>query len=225
MAESQRLAFGLPKFDKIIQGGIPEKTCVSVTGPPGVGKSLLALHFLLDGLRKGERCVYIHLNEAEESILRMIHNFSFGGELEDYMKKETLRVTSVRPDVFTKEKDNILKRLSERKYSRIVIDGFNVLISDMEKSAFRSLCRSFLNSLKDDGRTSLIVCEMDNRGLSSLEKTFLYSVDGIIFVDFMRFGASLAKTIFVPKMRYTKQEDALLDFSITSEGIDIKSDI
>lgn len=39
-----------------------------VQGNPGVGKTTLAMQFLLEGVRAGESCLYVTLSESEEEI-------------------------------------------------------------------------------------------------------------------------------------------------------------
>ena len=59
----QRESIGIKGIDSMIQGGIPKGSVVGISGPPGIGKSIISLHFLLEGARHGQKSVYINLEE------------------------------------------------------------------------------------------------------------------------------------------------------------------
>jgi circadian clock protein KaiC len=50
----RRAEFGLPELDSILSGGLPEQSTTLLAGSTGVGKTLLSLHYLATGARKGE---------------------------------------------------------------------------------------------------------------------------------------------------------------------------
>ncbi|HEY8079289.1 MAG TPA: ATPase domain-containing protein, partial [Labilithrix sp.] len=59
---------GIYGLDDILGGGLPQNRVYLVKGEPGVGKTTLALQFLLEGARAGERVLYITLSETEAEI-------------------------------------------------------------------------------------------------------------------------------------------------------------
>jgi circadian clock protein KaiC len=59
---------GIEGLDEILGGGLPAHRFYLVEGDPGVGKTTLALQFLLEGARAGEKCLYITLSESKEEI-------------------------------------------------------------------------------------------------------------------------------------------------------------
>jgi len=42
----ERISTGIPEIDQIIGGGIPQGFLVAVTGEPGTGKTIFAIHFI-----------------------------------------------------------------------------------------------------------------------------------------------------------------------------------
>lgn len=54
----KRVKTGVPGFDGLVEGGIPEGFVVVVTGPPGTGKTIFSLQFLLEGIKNSERCIF-----------------------------------------------------------------------------------------------------------------------------------------------------------------------
>lgn len=63
--DQPRIPTGVPGLDNILCGGLPRGCLYLIDGNPGVGKTTLALQFLLEGLRHGERCLYITLSETK----------------------------------------------------------------------------------------------------------------------------------------------------------------
>jgi circadian clock protein KaiC len=59
---------GIVGLDSILAGGLPRNRIFLVKGNPGVGKTTLGLQFLLDGLRKGEKGLYLTLSESAAEI-------------------------------------------------------------------------------------------------------------------------------------------------------------
>ncbi len=64
----RRLTTGIPGFDEIIKGGLVSDRLYLVDGDPGAGKTTLALQYLLEGVRLGERCLYVTLSETKEEL-------------------------------------------------------------------------------------------------------------------------------------------------------------
>ena len=57
--EESRQGFGLLELEKMLNGGLPVGSSTFVAGSPGVGKTLLSLHYLMQGTSKGEVGLYV----------------------------------------------------------------------------------------------------------------------------------------------------------------------
>jgi circadian clock protein KaiC len=60
---------GIRGLDEILNGGLPENHLYLIDGEPGAGKTTLALQFLLEGARIGERGLYVTLSESRAELL------------------------------------------------------------------------------------------------------------------------------------------------------------
>ncbi len=76
----ERLATGVPGFDELIQGGIPRGFFVAVVGEPGTGKTVFCIHFIAEGIRQGDKNIYVTTEESRESIIRQAEMFGFDFE-------------------------------------------------------------------------------------------------------------------------------------------------
>lgn len=72
---------GVPGLDSVLAGGYPTSRLFLVEGEPGAGKTTLALQFLLEGVRRGERGLYVTLSEtaAELAGVAASHGWSLDG--------------------------------------------------------------------------------------------------------------------------------------------------
>lgn len=59
---------GQDGLDDILRGGFPQNSLHLVMGAPGTGKTTLAMQFLLEGVKRGERCLYVTLSESKTEI-------------------------------------------------------------------------------------------------------------------------------------------------------------
>lgn len=68
-------------MDEILRGGLPRKRLYLLRGQPGVGKTTLALQFLLEGVKRGEPALYITLSETKDEIVGVAnsHGWSLDG--------------------------------------------------------------------------------------------------------------------------------------------------
>ena len=68
VGHSDRISTGIEGLDDILFGGLPTGYFYLVEGDPGTGKTTLALQFLLQGIRNGEKVLYVTLSESREEL-------------------------------------------------------------------------------------------------------------------------------------------------------------
>jgi circadian clock protein KaiC len=59
---------GIVGLDEILRGGLPQNRLYLLRGAPGVGKTTLALQYLLEGVARGESGLYITLSETKDEV-------------------------------------------------------------------------------------------------------------------------------------------------------------
>src|SRR5947208_12366469 len=78
---NDRALTGMSGLDDVLGGGLPRDRIFLLQGDPGVGKTTLALQFLLEGVRAGESCLYATLSETSEELITVArsHGWSLEG--------------------------------------------------------------------------------------------------------------------------------------------------
>jgi circadian clock protein KaiC len=120
----QRVPTGVDGLDNIIGGGFPIKSITLVSGPPGGGKSIFCFQFLYEGIKNGERCLFLTLDKKVEGILiQATHlGFNFQPAIEQNLVK-FIYLNINKKMVYEKMTNEILSG----NYNRIVLDSITPL--------------------------------------------------------------------------------------------------
>ena len=63
-----RVSFGVPEIDTMLDGGLMAHRPYLLVGPSGTGKTTLALQFLCDGVQRGERGLYVTIEDPPNEV-------------------------------------------------------------------------------------------------------------------------------------------------------------
>jgi circadian clock protein KaiC len=142
----RRVGTGIPGLDdEVLHGGLIPGRVYLVDGNPGAGKTTLSLQFLLEGVRQGEKCLYVTLSETRQELTdgAQSHGWSLEGidivELipDQHELASDGQLTMIHPgDVELSETmRKILDAIAQRNPTRIVFDS----LSEMRLLAQSSL--------------------------------------------------------------------------------------
>jgi circadian clock protein KaiC len=135
--EPRRSSTGVPGLDDVLHGGLIAHRLYLIDGNPGAGKTTLALQFLREGIRVGERCLYITLSETREELLAgaASHGLSLDGvEIEEVISREgeldgDAELTMYHPSEveLTETTRQVLQAVQRVDPSRMVFDSLSEL--------------------------------------------------------------------------------------------------
>ena len=95
--ELPKLATGIIGFDQIANGGIPKGRSTLLSGTAGSGKTVMALQFLLAGVRDfGENGVFVTFEESPGDLMQNVR--SFGWDLEGLLAEKKIAVVDATPE-------------------------------------------------------------------------------------------------------------------------------
>ncbi|VVB87914.1 DNA repair and recombination protein RadB [uncultured archaeon] len=213
----KRVKTGIPGFDELIEGGIPEGSVVVLTGPPGTGKTTFSMQFLMDGLKNNERCIFFSFEEKVEQLIKS--SLRFGWDIGRYIDKGYLEVFG-----FTMHStEEIIEILDIFKPNRVVFDSINIF-SDLKDLRRSTQWRNILKKIKELRIISFAITEK-RRGIEIREfDDFDFMSDGILFFDKRQlYELDKYKTIFIEiqKMRMTKINEMPHQYIFTEHGIEL----
>ncbi len=210
---------GIENLDKILGGGLPDKTNILVSGAPGTGKTLIGLNFLLAGAKKGEKCCYVSLNEDKEGILRACKSIKSLRSVEKYVDKNfVIEHITLGENITMKKFIEIFSQYPS--IDRLVIDSVNKLFifSDSKKS-YRINFSEMIKHLRTLSKSTLILCETKNDEIDS-NNGEAFECDGVIQLSFLELEEKPIRTLTIHKMRYVSFEPKIpYELIINSEGI------
>jgi len=222
---AERIRTGVDGLDEMLQGGLPENHIVAVLGSFGTGKTTLGLQFVVEGLRKGEPCIFISLEEDKESILK--NALSFGWDLAPAIEKKKLGLFKLEPSdaktTITRIKSELPKFVKTFGARRVVLDSvslLNMMFSDENER--RSNLFNLCQLLRSTGATAMLTAEVkDDNPRSSRDGLAEYTADGVLLMqsDEKAEGGEVQLTIRILKMRRTAHSRRVKPYSITDKGI------
>ena len=82
----KQIPTGIPGLDEILDGGIPEKKVIMLTGYAGTGKTIFSTQFLIGGIKNQETAVYVTFEETAQEIID--NTIKFGWNLESLIEEK-----------------------------------------------------------------------------------------------------------------------------------------
>lgn len=213
-----RASFGLEKLDDAIGGGIPRGDSTLLIGPSGVGKTLLAISFLAAGLKDGERCLHVSLQETEAQVREKAATL---GSDWSRLGEEQLIVRHIPPVELDLDQVGALIRdeLAGGDVKRVVVDSLAELaFAARETERLPAYIWALGGFVRAAGGTTIFTNEMAALGSGDMGGlSFLFN--NVFFLRYVEIESALQRGLNVLKMRQSDHEKGLLGFTIGANGI------
>ncbi len=227
--EIPRARTGVAGLDDILGGGLPTNHLYLLDGDPGTGKTTLALQFLLEGVAKGERGLYVTLSEsaAELNAVANSHGWSLDGvEIFELSKENALDIeegyTIFHPAEVELQQtvDEVLKVVEQHNPARIAFDS----LSEMRLLAREPLrFRRQILALKQffSGRDCTVIL-LDDKTAPEGDLQLHSLAHGVIMLEHvaLEYGSE-RRRLQVTKVRGIKFRGGFHDFRILTGGIEV----
>ena len=216
---------GIAGLDEMLGGGIPRGHTVAVMGACGTGKTTFGLQFLWEGLSRGEKGIYITMEEDVESIHQ--NALGFGWDIRPAEEEDRLSTIKLEP---ADAKSTVMRIKSElptyiKKFGaeRIVVDSVTLLgMMFPDPVERRTHLFDMCQQIKSTGATAILTAEVkDENPKASKDGLVEYLSDGVILLRFEENPETRETQLLlqIVKMRRTGHSRRIKPYTITEKGI------
>jgi circadian clock protein KaiC len=230
-SSANQAAIGVSGLDDVLQGGLSRGHVFLLEGEPGAGKTTIALQFLLEGAKAGEKSLYITLSETEAELRdgAASHGWRLGPEIsvfelippESLLDSEQQQSLLYSSDLELGETTRQIFDAVERiKPSRVVLDSLSE-IRLLAQSSLRYR-RQILAIKHYFSRYGATVIMLDDLTAEAADKTVHSVAHGVIRLEELApaYGAE-RRRLRVLKYRGRRYRGGFHDFTITTGGVNV----
>lgn len=218
-----KITTGIVGLDKMLFGGVYKTSTTLISGTSGTGKTVAGLHFIIEGARKGENCVFIEFEESPEQLYRNAR--SFGWEFEKYVKTGKIELVCHYPEEWKAEQylKVITNLVTKTSATRVVLDSLSALERIYDPTKFREFVIGLNAILKSKGITTIFTNTTSQfMGMAKITESHLSTAtDNIIILKYVEIGGSMRRLLSVLKARGSNHVKELTEFEIGNRGIEI----
>jgi circadian clock protein KaiC len=210
-------------LDRLLGGGLERGSVAVISGQSGVGKTTLALQFLIQAAREGGGASVFSLDESPVSMLHRAD--SLGLPASELMRKGLLTIRHLRPtEMYPAEFARIVQSAALDKGVRaVLIDSLSSYREPGNPQLLHHLSE-LLDNLSDVGITTFVTVE-SAAGLTALPGGDPFGVnhfsDNAIVMRFFEAGGRVRRAISVLKKRSGPHESTIRELEFSPQGIRI----
>ncbi len=219
-----RTSSGIAALDALLHDGFLTGSSTLVAGPSGAGKTLMGLHFIVEGARHGEPGVIATLQENPHQLDSV--SAGFGWSLRE-PGVEMLYASSV--DLYVDEwMYALFDRMQAVGARRVLVDSLgDVQAAAADDARFREYVYSFIQRCTRLGVTTMMTLELAElfRVTRLTNAGFSHLADNVVLLQYVRDGPSLRRALTLVKSRGTPHDPRTHQFEITPAGIVLGAEI
>jgi KaiC domain protein len=229
MEEEARVMFGIEGLDAMLNGGLLDRSVCAIVGTYGTGKTTFALQFVYEGLKQGEKAIFISLDERAEMIYRDIERK--GWELDTY-RDTSLFVIKLDPTDFTvavnQIKNELPRLIRQVGATRVVIDPISLFEGlFIDEATRRHELFRFVEMMRDEACTLILTSETSqDNPYASKYALIEYMADTVILLRYVR-PSSIAEVhpaAEVVKMRGSNHSREIKPYEIQRDRVQVYSE-
>jgi circadian clock protein KaiC len=217
----EAISSGVADLDALLHGGLERGTVTMITGPIGVGKTTVGLHFLERAARRGERSVVYLFEESVETVVHRCE--SIGIPAERMMEAENLSLVPVEPLRLTPEEfaSRVREEVEGRQTHIVMLDSVAGYRLAVQGDELVNHLHALTRYLRNMGVTVVLINETDTIAgpLRATDYGFSYLADNVLFMRYLEIRGRLHKAMGVLKKRASDFEKTLRELEITSQGL------
>lgn len=222
-----RVSIGVTELDEMVGGGLPLGDTTLVLGPSGVGKTVLGLRFISQGLADGHRCLLLSFQESEDQLIDKAA--SFGWDLHAGRADGRLEIVRIPPvEVDLNEVGAIVRSELERNSTKImVLDSLAELVfAARETERLPGYIYSLSGLIRATGASLMVTNEsVATGGIGEMAGGLSFLFHNIVMMRYIEIENEMRRAVNVLKMRDSPHAKKVLQFDVDKDGIKVLGEL
>ncbi len=222
-APSGRVSTGIDRLDAMLGfKGFYRGSSIMYSGTAGTGKSSFLAHFADSSCRRGERVLFWSFEESPSQIARNMK--SIGVDLDQWVKKDLLKIESVRPSQYGLDMHLIMIQKMVNTYNPqiVILDPLTSFSDDNNTSQVKRILMKLVDFLKSKGITAMF-SSLTPSGYSAETSHIAISslVDSWILLRDLETNGERNRGLYILKSRGMAHSNQVREFLITNKGVEL----
>jgi circadian clock protein KaiC len=217
----ESIASGVAALDSLLGGGVERGTSTLLIGPPGSGKSTIAIQYASAATQRGDHAAAFLFDETKSAMLA--RSSGIGAQFKEGPGAGELAIQQMDPAAISPGEFADLVRMSVRRGARVVvIDSLNGYLNSMPQNDFLTAqLHELLSYLNLQGvATFMIVAQSGLMGsvmTSPVDASYL--ADSVVMLRYFEHSGEVKKAISVLKKRTGGHEASIRELHFDKSGI------
>ena len=214
---------GLASLDALLGGGIDRGTSTMFMGPPGTGKSTLAMKFAVKAAERGEKVLSLTFDETVGTLVGRARNLEIN--VADHIKDGRIQIQQIDPAEISPGELawRIVQAVESQSVRMVIIDSLNGFLNAMPDERFLNLqLHELLSYLNQQGVITILV--FAHQGMMPMIPSVVdltYLADTVVLWRHYEALGHMKQALSVIKKRSGNHERSIRDIKITAGGIEV----
>ena len=221
--EKELFTSGIEGLDALLGGGLHRGTSTMFMGPPGTGKSSLALKYSYEAAKRGEG---VHFFVFDETLNTLVdRGVGMNMDVRPFLESGLITIEEIDPAEISPGElmSRIREAVEDRNVRMIVIDSVNGYLNAMPEERFLSLqLHELLSYLNHKGViTIMVLAQQGLVGTMHSPVDLTYLADGVVMLRYFESDGHVRQAISVVKKRSGPHERALREYCLDERGLHV----
>jgi circadian clock protein KaiC len=225
--QAEELPSGIPNLDLMLGGGLTSGSTTLLIGPAGVGKSTVAMQFLVTAMKSGKKVATYIFDEVFDMLVGRTEKLCFGhaGGVAEYIRSGQLHAQQIdpaelSPGAFAHE----VRRAVDDGVSVLLIDSMNGYLNSRPEERFLTThLHELFAYLNQKGVITIVIVAQHGMivGSNVGDMDISYLADTVVLFRYFEARGEILQAIGTVKKRSGSHERALRQLKIDEKGVSV----